>query len=327
MLARHTIIPNLRSVILAGGNGTRLSSSMVEQWLGYAMPKQYCTFTGSRSMLQHTFDRACQLSDPTRIMTVVTRGHEPYAERQIGSRGGRLVIQPSNRDTAAGVLLPLTYIRDCDPDATVVLYPADHFVFPEEAFVKAIRHATLAVEMFPGKVMLMGVRPDRSELEYGRIILSQEIGAYGPYRMWEVADFVEKPAGSLSRSLQNETALWNTLILVGKVETFWKFGWACLPSMMRQFELFQQSIGSDREEAVLDTLYRVMSVRNFSRDILEEVSDRLVAMELGGVAWNDWDKPERITQSLHQIGKIPAFSHSLVGAVAEHSRPVDVTDP
>ena len=53
----------LWSIILAGGEGNR-TRPFIEQWLGRHKPKQYCTFVGNRSMLQHTFDRADRLVRP-----------------------------------------------------------------------------------------------------------------------------------------------------------------------------------------------------------------------------------------------------------------------
>jgi mannose-1-phosphate guanylyltransferase len=46
----------LHAIVLAGGSGKRLQP-VTERWLGEHRPKQYCTFVGTRSMLQHTLDR------------------------------------------------------------------------------------------------------------------------------------------------------------------------------------------------------------------------------------------------------------------------------
>lgn len=99
-------ISHLWSIVLAGGEGVRLSP-MIKQWLGEERPKQYCTFTGTRSMLQHTVDRADCLAIPEQRVTVIGAHHEWEANRQLRQRGGKLVRQPANRDTAAGVYLPL----------------------------------------------------------------------------------------------------------------------------------------------------------------------------------------------------------------------------
>jgi mannose-1-phosphate guanylyltransferase len=48
------------AVILAGGEGERMRAA-ITSWLGTHRPKQYCSFVGSRSMLEHTVDRARRL--------------------------------------------------------------------------------------------------------------------------------------------------------------------------------------------------------------------------------------------------------------------------
>src|SRR6185503_20167705 len=66
--------PHLWSIVLAGGDGTRLVDYVRERF-GRPMPKQYCAFTGTRTMLQHTADRARWFAPPSRILTVVGSRH------------------------------------------------------------------------------------------------------------------------------------------------------------------------------------------------------------------------------------------------------------
>lgn len=89
-------------VVLAGGDGERLRF-FTERWLGRHVPKQYCTFVGTRSMLEHTLDRALQVSAPECIVTVMGRSHVglPIPQHPALSKG-RVVLQPANRDTAPG---------------------------------------------------------------------------------------------------------------------------------------------------------------------------------------------------------------------------------
>ncbi len=304
-------IPHLWSIVLAGGEGTRLAP-MIKQWLGEERPKQYCTFTGTRSMLQHTVDRADRLAVPARRVTVVGAHHEKEATRQLWQRGGKLVLQPANRDTAAGVYLPLTHVRAADSDATVAIYPSDHFIHPEEEFIEAVRHAVMALELLPDRIVLVGIRPEGNELEYGYIKLDRHLGGYGAHSLWSVEQFLEKPDPRAVQALGADV-LWNTMIIVAKVNTLWSLGMKVLPSMMRLFETFQSAIGSPRERQVLEGLYERMPVRNFSSDLLEQTSHRVAALEVRGVGWNDWGRPERIAESLRQIGKAPVFPAEFAG--------------
>src|SRR5207247_4854391 len=124
---RSIMRPQTWSIVLAGGEGERLKP-FVRSWLGEAVPKQYCTFTGTRTLLEHTLDRAARIASAERTVTVVARGHERWTRELLG-RGhpGLVVRQPANRDTAAGIFLPLTYVRAADPEAVVAILPSDHF--------------------------------------------------------------------------------------------------------------------------------------------------------------------------------------------------------
>ncbi len=319
MMLKHTTatqcekrtVPQLWSIVLAGGEGKRLAP-VIKQWLGEEKPKQYCTFTGTRSMLQHTVDRADCLTKPEQRVTVVGAHHEAEAVRQLESRGGKLVLQPANRDTAAGIFLPLTYVRAMDPNATVVIYPSDHFIYPEGAFVDAVRHAALAGDLLDDRLMLLGIRPDAKGFEYGHIKLDQRVADYGSHSLWTVEQFLEKPDSRIAGAL-GEEVLWNTMIIVAKVEWLWKLGEKILPSMMRLFKTFQPAIGTSRELQVLGRLYEGMPVRNFSSDLLERVPSHVAAFEVRDVTWNDWGRAERITESLRGIGKAPVFPAELTG--------------
>lgn len=306
------VIPHLWSIVLAGGEGTRLAP-MIKQWLGEDRPKQYCTFTGTRSMLQHTVDRADILAAPDCRVTVVGASQEETARSQLHDRGGVLVVQPANCDTAPGVFLPLTYVRAADPDATVVIYPSDHFVYPEAQLVEAVRHAVCAINLLEDRLILLGIKPDGVDLDYGYIQLDRFVAGYGPHSLWHVGRFVEKPKRRLAKTLADGQVLWNTMIIVAKVNTLWKLGAKVLPSMMDLFDTLLPTVGGAREARVLTRLYETMPKRNFSMDFLEHVFHKVSVLDVKDVVWCDWGRPKRIAQGLRKIGKVPAFPTELVG--------------
>ncbi|HEX7765277.1 MAG TPA: sugar phosphate nucleotidyltransferase, partial [Nitrospira sp.] len=227
---------NLWSIILAGGEGTRLGY-FVQRWLGRQRPKQFCTFVGTRSMLQHTLDRAARLAPVERSVLVIAQTHRQEAMMQLdGGRVGTVLLQPANRDTAAGVFLPLTYVRARDSRATVVIYPSDHFVYPEDQFLDNVRDAVLAAERLEGRIVLLGVAPDRLELDYGWILPGQRIVHSGAKQIRTVLKFLEKPAAQQADEALSGNALWNTLVVTAKVNMLWELGQQCFPDLMERFE-------------------------------------------------------------------------------------------
>ena len=300
---------SLWSIILAGGEGQRIGST-IQGWLGRRLPKQYCVFTGSRSMLQHTVDRADRVSQPDRKITVIDRGHHEEARRQLQHRRGRVVDQPADCDTAAGVFLPLTYVRAQDPTALVVVFPSDHFVYPEQEFIEIVQRAVRAANAVRDKVLLLGVRPEGLEPDYGWIHLGDRIEQGGEFDLHAVKAFLEKPGPTKAKAALAAGALWNTLVMVSRVETLWRLGWRALPAMMQLFDRLEKAVGTEDEEAVLASVYLTMPHRNFSFDVLQPVPSHVAVMEVRGVLWSDWGRPERIVDSLQRIGKQPAFSEA-----------------
>lgn len=308
MESRESRSERVWSVILAGGEGERVRP-LIERWLGRHKPKQYCTFVGSRSMFQHTIDRATRLTPLKRTVAVVARGHRPDALAQLTQRGvGTLVLQPENRDTAAGIFLPLTYVRARDPGATVVIYPSDHFVYPESRFLDVVRQATGVAESLSDRVLLLGVMPDRLELEYGWILP----GAPMPVDALDatvqtVRAFLEKPSAAQADAALSAGALWNTFVMVSKVSTLWELGRQCFPDLIPLFERLEQALDTSEEGCVLNSIYEAMPKKNFSSDLLQRVPQHVAVMELTGVLWSDWGKPERIVETLRRIARTPAF--------------------
>jgi mannose-1-phosphate guanylyltransferase len=301
---------DLWSVVLAGGEGERLKP-LVQRWLGRHKPKQYCTFIGTRSMFQHTLDRSDQVVAPERRVTIIARGHREEACLQFSSRTrGKVVFQPVNRDTAAGVFLGLAHVRSHDPDATVLIFPSDHFVYPEDRFVDMTYRLARAARHLKEWVFLLGVAPDSPEPEYGWIQPGEQLGWIDGYRVHGTSTFLEKPSPERCKWSMTSGALWNTMIIAAKVETLWGLGLRCFPEMMRLFEIYGESIGSAREDLVLDGIYQVMPNRNFSAHLLQEFPKRVAVMELRDVLWSDWGKPERIAETLSQIGREPRFSQA-----------------
>ena len=302
---RVTKSDGLWSIILAAGEEDEGLRPLVQGWLGHPRPKQYCTFSGTRSMLQHTLDRSDRLSDPEHKVTIAAGAHRWEALAQLAdSRPGKLILQPANRGTVAEVFLGLTYVRAHDPEAIVVLYPPDHFIHPEERFINVVLSAVLAAQQLKNWLFLLGISPDRLDQEHDWILLGPHLGWIDGHRVQAVAAFLEKANANMGRGMP-AGALWNTSILVARLETLWAMGWQHIPEIMPLFERYQQAIGTSNEEAVLEAEYEVMPYGNFCSGLLTCVRKQVAVIELSGVLWCNWSTPERIGETLRRIGKSP----------------------
>ena len=102
-----TTSPRLWALVLAGGDGTRLAP-LTRRIAGAPIPKQYCRIVGERSLLEETLARLSGLVPRSRTCVVVNRGHLPLARPQTASLPPRnVIVQPRNRDTGPGLLLPI----------------------------------------------------------------------------------------------------------------------------------------------------------------------------------------------------------------------------
>jgi mannose-1-phosphate guanylyltransferase len=297
----------LWSIVLSGGNGERISA-FTHRWMGKPIAKQYCAFVGTRSMLQHTLARADSLGRREHQLTVIARSHGHEAHSQLADRpAGTMIVQPRNCDTLPGIFLALTQVRTYDPNATVVIYPSDHFIYPEKGFNEVIGSAAQAAEELSDTLVLVGVPADRLELEYGWITPGLEIWRTGAYSVRSVQQFIEKPSRAKAVEIEASGGVWNTLIVVVKARILWQLGLKYFPEIMKLFTRFQNAIGTSSEAEVLDAIYEIMPSRNFSKDLLTPAASQIGVMLMEDVLWSDWGCEERIVDTLDLIGKQPNF--------------------
>ena len=198
---------NTWAVVLAAGEGTRLSALTINS-RGEFIPKQYCSVDGHGSLLQRALARARRVAAPGRVCVIVAEQHRRHW------RGcawplplGNVIVQPSNRGTANGVLLSTLTIVRRDPCARIVFLPADHHVSDEPKLAIAVADALGSVTTDAATLALVGIEPDDPDPELGYILPGRVL----PDGSRAVKEFVEKPHPARARELIKAGALWNGL--------------------------------------------------------------------------------------------------------------------
>lgn len=294
------------AVVLAGGEGTRVRS-FLQQYCGGSGIKQFSTIIGQRSMLRCTLDRVVRLIPPERVLVVVSTGHRRDVEIELAHWPKENVIfQPINRDTAPGILLPLAHITNRDPAATIMVFPSDHFIRDESRFIGAVHRALAELQKNPGRMILLGMPPQRGEeTEYGYIVAASRKSP-GTEAI-PVAGFVEKPPLTQAKELIQRGALWNTMVFAVDNGVLWDMAQRTSPTLYHAFRLIQMMLHNGASPQALEHIYHAIPALNFSSGICEPLSARLCVLPVPDVGWSDWGTPGSILRTLKKLGEYEAF--------------------
>jgi mannose-1-phosphate guanylyltransferase len=297
-------------LVLAGGDGKRLQPFIKSLGKGN-LPKQYVNFTGNRSMLEHTLERAEKIMPPERVLTVITESHLQFPEvrQQCSTRPkDTVIVQPENKETCPGILLPLIHLYKRYPESVVLVFPSDHFIGQNDRLVDHARLACLAVRQDPSQLVLLGVTPDREEPEYGYLLPGKKPVALEP-NLSPVSWFIEKPERKTVRRLIRAGGLWNTMIMAFKTRAMLHWMSRLVPSLYHRFQEVHKAIGTAAESDVIRKTYRELRPLNFSKEFLEpmvkDYPSSLVVLPVQNLLWSDWGTANRIIDVLAKIGDVP----------------------
>ena len=295
------------ALILAGGDGTRLSA-LTRRIAGDLRPKQFCPILNGETLLDRTRRRVDLMVRFDQQVVVVTRPHEPYfgyLTRELAP--GRLVIQPANRSTAPGILYPLLRILDLAGNVPLGIFPSDHYIADDLAFMTHAARALDVVGERSDLVVLLGIEAASPETEYGWI---EPLGSPLPLEgepVFLVRRFWEKPSAFLAQRLLSRGCLWNSFVMLGRVRAFLELLWRTAPELIVAFDPVRRALCTPDEEAAVEDVYTRLPSTSFSERVLAQVPERLVTMRVKGIDWSDWGNPERVIATVRRAGLRPPW--------------------
>lgn len=195
-------------VVMAGGRGTRLWPLSRKLY-----PKQFLPLAGTGSMLQETFAFAAVAAPGEAPLVICGEDHRFLVAQQALEAGraiDRIVLEPDGRGTAPAVAIAALLAAERDPDALILVMPADHVIADRDAFAAAV--AASAPAAAAGRLVTFGIVPSRADTGYGYIRPGEALAGVEPVRA--IARFIEKPDADTAARLVDEGCLWNAGIFL-----------------------------------------------------------------------------------------------------------------
>ncbi len=277
------------AIVLAAGNGSRLSS-LTRDVAGDAVPKQFCSLDGTSTLIEQTLARAANAVGTERVTAVVSPLHRCYWQESLQSLPqDNVIIQPQNRGTAIGILLPTLRILARDPDARILILPSDHYVANESVLNKAMHLALDDIGERPEGVALLGIEADEPDPELGYIVPSSDAHP----RLRRVSRFVEKPPAAHARRLIARGALWNSFILACRARSLIDLYVRRCPDVVHLLRAIES-----HDYASLTQVYDELPEIDFSRHIATGQERQLVVTAVPRCGWNDLGTPHRLARTL-----------------------------
>ena len=300
------------AIVLAGGEGQTLRE-LTRFVCGDDRPKQFAPLLGRRSLLRQTLDRIGLGISPGRTLLVTHVRDATYLAREFPHDARpECLIQPEDRGTAAAILWAAHAIACRDPDAVAVVFPSDHYVEGEPAFVNHVLDVAAFVRRRPEHLVLLGANPSEADAQYGWIEPGEALGRLRAGTVYRVRCFREKPSSAVARSCLAAGALWNTFVLVGRVATLTAVGRSALPELSARLERLAAFRGTPEEAWATRQAFALAPHASFSHDVLARVPRGLAVAPLpAAVTWADWGTPARVIASLRRAGLRPHWLETL----------------
>lgn len=192
---------------MAGGKGERFWPRSRAN-----TPKQLRKVYSNKTLLRETLDRALTVTSMDRIFIGTNASlKKAILEQEKNFPEKNFIIEPEGKNTAPIIALASLHFQKMFGDVTQVILSADAFIEPVKEFTKTVK---AAISEADGKLVLLGIRPNRPETGYGYIATGKEMGS-----SLTVKAFVEKPdAKTAAKYIRKPNYYWNPGIFVWKTD-------------------------------------------------------------------------------------------------------------
>ncbi|MFQ3549668.1 MAG: mannose-1-phosphate guanylyltransferase [Armatimonadota bacterium] len=267
--------------IMAGGSGTRLWPRSRND-----KPKQFQNLYGDSTLLQETINRVDTLVEKENIFIIANQSHDPIIKEQLPwLPPENFVGEPIGKDTAPAVGIMATIIQRKDPNAVILITPADHVITKVDQFRKILKVAAKKAAEGPN-IVTIGIRPTGPETGFGYIEMQEEHEDYDGIEVHPVSSFKEKPdIKTAEEYVSSWRYVWNSGMFIWSAKTIMELFMNHAPDIYKLLLRFDGAIGTPDEKKVLEEVYDAFPRISVDYAILEHAKN--INVIPASIGWND----------------------------------------
>ncbi len=270
------MIINRYCIIMAGGIGTRFWPKSRQ-----GKPKQFLDILGTgKSFIRQTYERFLPLVPSSNFLVVTNNRYKELVLEHIPELSpSQILCEPIGRNTAPCIAYAANLIAQKDPDAQMIVTPADHYITGEELFHSTIRECLDFISQNQA-LMTIGIKPSRPESGYGYIQVSSQSA------ISKVKCFTEKPNVQMAETfIQCGEFVWNSGIFVWSVKTILEALKRYLPEHHALFSSISDAYGTEEEDEAINRVFSECKSISIDYGVMEKADN--VYVNIGQFSWCD----------------------------------------
>jgi mannose-1-phosphate guanylyltransferase len=241
-------------------------------------------------MFRSSVERLAPLFPPERILVVTGAAYvEAMRADTPEIPATNFIAEPFGLDSGPAAALGVAVVQRRDPQATVVLLTADHFIADKPRF-RAVLEAGAQLAA-TGPIVTLGISPSFPATSFGYIRRGAPIGDFGGFAAFESLGFTEKP--DYARAVEFLTSgaySWNSGMFIWTCETAMRELARQQPALHEAMCALQPMVDTTAFPAALDKTWK--QIKRISLDYaVMEGAERMAVIPVD-IGWSDvgsWD--------------------------------------
>lgn len=266
---------------MAGGIGSRFwPMSRTSQ------PKQFLDILGTgETLIQQTFRRLKRICPEQNIYIVTNDIYRDLVNEQLpGLTPEQVICEPSRKNTAPCIAYANQKIALKNPNANIVVAPADHLILKEDEFVRVMNLALSYTETNDCLVTL-GITPSRPDTGYGYIQYDNNFSTPDD-EIKKVKTFTEKPDLELAKQfIESGEFCWNSGMFIWSLKSIDKAFDKLLPEVNSLFKEGADKYNTTEEEDFINKTYSLSKNISIDYGIMERSTNVFVIS--ADIGWSD----------------------------------------